>query len=182
MEKKVNQEFPKYIYFLMAAILALMYYYAAFVDTAPAENVVADFYDAYFSRDYERVAQNLSVFWAVQFLPQYSNYSPAELLKNRDQVIKDIAEVITEIESGNKFPSELSIKIEKKYSKKGKNSAIVAYSFIESGQKHGMEMAILIYEQEAWRIISFAPADPAELETITKEDIQNLDRQFANLK
>ncbi|SHG52130.1 hypothetical protein SAMN02745221_00379 [Thermosyntropha lipolytica DSM 11003] len=181
METKNNNSVPKYIYFVIPAILALMYFYAAFIDTSPAEKVVEDFYDAYFSRDYARVAQNLSVFWAVQFLPQYSTYSPAELLERREQVIKDIEQVITDIESQNKFPSDLTVNIEKKYSQKGKNSAIVAYSFIENGQKQHMEMAILIYEKGAFRIISFYPVSQEELQNITKEDMKNLDEQFSSL-
>lgn len=181
MESNNNNKVPRYIYFVIIAILALMYYYAAFIDTAPAENVVEDFYDAYFTRDYARVAQNLSVFWAFKLLPQYSSYSPDELLKNREQIIKDIEQVIAHIESQNKFPSDLSVNIEKKYSKKGKNSAIVAYSFIQSGKKQHMEMALLIYEKGAFRIISFSPASPEELENITKDDIKNLDQQFYKL-
>lgn len=181
MEPARHNQVPRYIYFVITAILALMYCYAAFIDTQPAEKVVEDFYTAYFSRDYASVAENLSVFWAVQFLPQYSNYTAEKLLANREQVIKDIEEVITDIESKNKFPSGLTVNIEKKYSKRGKNSAIVAYSFMEKGQKHHMEMAILIYEKGAFRIISFSPASPQELESITKEDIKNLDEQFAQL-
>ncbi|MBO8158108.1 hypothetical protein [Thermosyntropha sp.] len=181
MNKTAANGVPRYIYFVIVAILALMYYYAAFVDTSPAENAVEDFYTAYFNRDYAAAAQNLSVFWAVQFLPQYQSYSPEELIKNRDKIIKEITEIITEIESKNKIPSDLSIKIQKKYSKREKNSAVVAYSFVEKGKEQGMEVAILIYEKGGWRIISFSPTAPEAMEQITKQDMKDLDKQFSEL-
>ena len=117
-----------------------MYYYAA-MDVSEPEKVVEDFHSAYFNRDYETMAENLSVFWSVQFLPQYTSQSPAELLNNRDQIVKEISQVIAEQEEENILEDNYSIEVNPEYTRKGTNSAVVVYSVKQDGNKLGMELA-----------------------------------------
>ena len=63
MERTTPAGVPKFIYVIIIVILAAMYYYAAFVDVSDPEQVVEDFYTAYFELDFETVEENLSVFW-----------------------------------------------------------------------------------------------------------------------
>lgn len=181
MDKTNNLEFPKILYVIIVAILAAMYYYAAYVDTTPAEKTVQNFYQAYFDRDYDTVADNLSVFWAVQFLPQYQSLAPNEMIAQRDTIIKDLTSFISEMESKNKVPEGLTVEIDRDFTKQGTNSSLVAYSFKENGKDAGMEMAILINEAGTFRIFSFTPTTPEYLSQIGDKEMQELDKQLGQI-
>ncbi|MEN6463172.1 MAG: hypothetical protein ABFC94_17620 [Syntrophomonas sp.] len=181
MDKATKQGVPKSLFVLIIVILAGMFYYAAYVDKSAPEKVVQDFYQAYFDRDFETVASNLSVFWAAQLMPQYSTLTPAQLLEKRDEVEKDIATTISAMEENNKIPKNLSIEIMKDYTKLGKNSAIVAYSFKQDGKSAGMEAAILIKEKGQLRIFNLSPINEQNLQQIKTLDIKTLDKNFAQL-
>ncbi len=155
-----------------------MSYYAHFLDTPAPEKTVTQFYQAYFNQDYDTVAQNLSVFWAVQLLPQYHEMSPGELLANRDAIEKDMAAVIKAIEEGATYPENLTIKVNSALTKEMPHSALVGYTFEENGQAAGMEIAILIKEKDEFRIYNMSPGLPEYLETVTPEDMQILDDNF----
>lgn len=172
---------PKPIYVIIIVLLAAMYYYAAFVDISNPEKVVEDFYHAYFQRDFDTVASHLSVFWSVQFLPQYMSSSPAQLLEQRDQVENDIAKVITDIEKSNELPQNLAIKILPDYTRQKPNSALVAYSFEEDGKSLGMEMTILIKEKGEYRIYSMSPINAEIIKSIPDSDLEAMDQSFKNL-
>lgn len=172
---------PKSIFIIIVAILASMFYYAAFIDKSGAEKTVEDFYQAYFNRDYDTVAEHLSVFWAVQFLPQYQNLSPGQLLENRATIEKEIAQIIKEIEEDTKYPENLRIEVNSSLTKQRDNSALVGYTFQENGETSGMEVAILINESGAYRIYSMSPANPTDIQGITDENMDNLDANFKSL-
>ena len=89
-EKKVSYGVPAVLYFLMIAILAGMYYFAAFVMYANPEKVVNAYYDAYFAGDFKTVSEHTSVFLAAQALPQYGNLSPATLVAERREIEKQL--------------------------------------------------------------------------------------------
>lgn len=181
MDRTVPAGVPKIIYVLIIVILAGMYYYAAYVDVSNPEKVVADFYNAYFDRDYDKVAENLSVFWSVQFLPQYTSQSPAELLKNRDEINKEMSQVFAEQEKENPLEGNYAVETHSEYTRQGTNSALVVYSIIENGNELGMEMALLINEAGQFRIFSMTPVTAEALQTITEEDLQSLEESFTDL-
>lgn len=158
-----------------------MYYYAAYVDVSNPEQVVENFYTAYFDRDYDTVAENLSVFWSMQLLPQYTALSPAELLSSRDKIIKEVSQVITEQEKENPLDGNYSVEIHSEYTRQGTNSALVVYSIKQDGKEVSMEMAILINEAGQFRIFSMNPVNTAALEMITEEDLQALEESFTDL-
>lgn len=173
-----NHSVPKPIFLIILIVFMAMSYYAHFLDTPAPEKAVNNFYSAYFNQDYDTVAQNLSVFWAVQLLPQYYAMSPAELLENRDAIEKDMAAVIRSIEEGATYPENLNIKIDSTLTREMPHSALVGYTFEENGQAMGMEIAILIKEKNAFRIYNMSPGQPEFLETVTAEDMQILDDNF----
>lgn len=158
-----------------------MYYYAAYIDTPEAEKTVQNFYNAYFEKDYETVAENLSVFWSIQFLPEYHNLSPAEIIAERENIEKDIALIISEIEKDTKYPEDLKIVINPTLTKMTENSALVAYTFEEKGETSGMEVAILIKEKGTYRIYNLSPANPSDIENIDQKAMQTLDENFKGL-
>lgn len=172
---------PKVLYVLIIVILAAMYYYAAYMDVSKPEKIVQDFYDAYFERDFDKVAENLSVFWSVQFLPQYSGKTPAELLNHRDRITQEISSVIADIEKGNELPDNMSIQVHPEYTRTRAHSALVGYSVHQDAQTAGMEMAILIKEAGRYRIYTMTPISAQMLENIPEEDVDQLDESFAAL-
>lgn len=180
MENKIAPV-PKSIFIIIIAAIVSMFIYATYIESPPAEKAVENFYKAYFNRDYETVAENLSVFWSVQFLPQYQNLSPGELISNRPEIEKDIAEIIAKIEEDTTYPKDLHIVVNSEFTKQADNSALVGYTFQENGETSGMEIAILINESGAYRIYSMLPANPTDIESITDENMAILDANFKML-
>lgn len=180
MDKPITRSIPMFIPVLVVLLLASMYYYAAFVDNSP-EQTVQDFYQSYFERDYDTVSANLSVFWSIRFLPQYSSMTPAQLLENRDTIEKETSKIIAEIESKNEIPKNMSIEIMPSYTKKAEHSALVVYTFKENGTPSGMELAILIKENGKFRIFNMSPVAPQDLEQVKQGNLQELEDGFINL-
>lgn len=170
---------PRFIFVLVPAILVLMYYYAAFVDMPQSAKAASNFYTAYFAKDYDTVVDNLSVFWVAGNLPQYESMPPAELLANRDKIMKETAAFFAKAEKMNPAPKNVKIDILKDYTKEGKNCAIVAYQFTENGKKTSMEAAILLKENGKFRMFNMTPIDASTLGQLEKVDINILDERFA---
>ncbi len=181
MDQSTQPRVPRFIFVIIPVILIAMYCYAAFFDTPEPEKTVNNFYTAYFTRDYDTVTQNLSVFWAVQFLPQYAESTPAELLSKRDAVMKEATAFIESIEKNNKLPEDIKIQVMQDYTKTGENGAIVAYKFIEKGKEAGMEAAILIKENDKFRIFEMMTVDETTLQQLKEVDIATLDSNFEQL-
>jgi len=180
LDKPTTRSIPIFIPLLIVVIIASMYYYAAFVESSP-EQTVQDFYQSYFQKDYDTVAKNLSVFYSIRFLPQYSTMTPAQLLEDRETIEKETSEVIAMIESKNELPDNLSIEIMPSYTKKSENSALVVYTFKENGQPSGMELAILIKEKGKYRIFNMSPVASQDLDQIKQGNLQELDAGFKKL-
>ncbi len=181
MERTTPAGVPKFIYVIIIVILAAMYYYAAFVDVSDPEQVVENFYTAYFERDFETVAENLSVFWSVQLLPQYTALAPTELLNKRAEIIADVSEVIAEQEKDNPLADNLGVEVLSEHTRQGENSALVVYSIQENGTEVSLEMAILIKEADSFRIFSMTPVNKELLNMLTEEDFNALEESFTDL-
>lgn len=166
---------------LFVVLVGSIYAYQTYSYNNSPEKTVRDFYAAYFSKDYNTVASNLSVFWAVRFLPDYQDKNPAELLAERSQIEKEITAVITEIEVENTLPEGLDIKVLPKYTKIGTNGALVVYDFLEKGQPTSREAALLINEKGQFRIFNMSPIDYSLMEEIKNFSIEDLDAGFATL-
>ncbi len=178
MSKPVKSGVPKSLFVLIIVILASMFYYAAYRDYSNPEVAVKNFYQAYFSSNYETMAQNLSVFWGVQFMPQYMLMSPQELIENRPAIEESMTELISRMESENKVPANMSIKILPKYTQRADNIALVAYEFREKNKSVGMEIALLVKENNHMRIFQMMPADQTQLDQLTGNDIATIEESF----
>lgn len=173
---------PRSLLVVIVLLLAGLYSYAAFVDNQSApEKTVEDFYAAYFDRNYDTVAANLSVFWSVRFLPDHQDKTPAQLLADRGQIEQEIAAVIADIEANNTLPEGLGIDILPEYTKIGSNGALVVYDFLENGQPTSREAALLINEKGHFRIFNMSPVDPSMMEEVQNFAIEDLDEGFASL-
>ncbi len=172
---------PRSLFVLIILLLAGLYSYAAFLDKPEPEKTVLNFYNAYFTKDYDTVAADLSVFWAVRFLPDYQDKTPAELLAERSQIEKEISAVISEIEAENTLPEGLSVKILGEYTKIGENSALVVYDFLEKGQPTSREAALLIKENGKFRIFNMSPVDDSVMDQVQDFAIEDLDKGFDSL-
>lgn len=181
MSKPVKSGVPKSLFVLIIVILASMFYYAAYRDYSNPEVAVRNFYQAYFSSDYETMAKNLSVFWGVQFMPQYMLMSPEELIENRPAIEESMAEFITRMESENKVPANMSIKVLPQYTQRADNTALVAYEFREQNKSVGMEMSLLLMENNRMRILKMIPVDQKQLDQLTGNDIAEMEASFKEI-
>jgi hypothetical protein len=182
-EQTGPRKVPRALLVIIVLCLAALYGWAAYGD-APAsapEKTVNNFYTAYFNRDYPTVAENLSVFWSVRFLPDYASMSAVELLENRSQIESAVAQVIADIEADNQLPEDVSIEIMKDYTKIGQKSAVVVYQFKEKEAVTSMEVAILILEDEKFRIFNMSAVDDSVLAQIQDLDIETIDQNFTDL-
>ena len=181
MSKPVKSGVPKSLFVLIIVILASMFYYAAYRDYSNPEVTVKSFYQAYFKSDYETMSQNLSVFWGVQFMPQYMLMSPEELMENRPAIEESMTEFISRMESENKVPADMSIKVLPKYTQRAENTALVAYEFRQQNKPVGMEMALLLKEKKRMHILKMIPIDQEQLEQLNGNDIDAMEESFKEM-
>jgi len=181
LENTSPAKVPAFLWAVIIVLLASMYSYAAYFDPTRPNKTVENFYQAYFSGDYDTVASNLSVFWAVRLLPQYAEMKPAELLANRAKIEKELSQAIAEVEKTNAAPKDIKIEVMKPYTKEGETSAVVVYKFMQKSKEAGMEAAILIKEQGRFRIFTMTQVDEQSLAQIKAVDISELDTNFKEL-
>ncbi len=181
MDKPVERGVPKILFLLIILILAAMYYYAAYRDHSNPEVAVRDFYNGYFQKDYETVAQNLSVFWGVQFMPEYMLMSPQELIEDRPAIEKKMGDFISRVEAETKIPAGMSIKILPKYTQRAENTALVAYELKEKNKPAGMEMALLLKEKNRMYILKMMAVNQEQLQQLNGNDISDLEQSFQEM-
>lgn len=172
---------PKWIFLAIIIIIAAMFIYASYYDRPAAEETVNNFYQAYFDKDFETMAQNVSVFWSANFLPQCADMDKDELLASRAEIEKDTVEMFTSIEGEQAMPDNVDIKILKEYTKQGENSGLVVYQFMEGNAVAGIEAALLIKEESGYKIFTMAPVDMNILQQLKEADIAILDENFGHL-
>jgi hypothetical protein len=172
---------PKWIFLVIIIIISVMFLYASYWDRPVAEETVDEFYHAYFDKDFETMAQNLSVFWSANFLPQYAYMDKDELLASRPEIEKATVEMFTSIEGEEPMPSNIDVKILKEYTKQGENSALVVYEIVEGKTVAGTEAALLIQEESGYKIFTMASVDRATLQQLKDVDISILDENFGHL-
>ncbi|QGU00854.1 hypothetical protein SYNTR_2260 [Candidatus Syntrophocurvum alkaliphilum] len=177
---------PKFIFLIIILTLAGMFTYATYFDNKQVEKVrseqsINDFYSAYFNKDYETVANNLSVFWISRFLPEYATLTPEELIANREELVAEAADVIASIEEDNYLAATLGVDVLSEYTKNSEYSSLVVYEILEDGAIVGMEVAILIEELGQPRIFDFSQIQSYELQQILEIDLEELDETFEEL-
>lgn len=180
MDKTAPRGTPKILFILIIAILAGMYYYAAYVEFANPEKTVSTYYEAALNQDYDTQAQNLSVFILMQF-PQYMYQDPSDLLKDRPAKEQELRDLLAKQGESIAPPEGISIDIMPEYTRKGTYSALVAYNIIQEGEPAYTELAMLIKEAGRYRIISTLPIPEESLKEITDSDIAELDKSFQQL-
>lgn len=154
---------------------------AAFVDSPSPDKTVYHFYHAYFEQDYDTVAQDLSVFWAVNLLPQYHDLTPAELLQKRAEIEQETGAVLKGFEENQPAEKGLAIEVLKDYTRIGEYSALVVYQVMQQGQPFQKEVAFLIKEDGGYKIVNFSPVQDTDLKLIIDYDLEQLDESFKEL-
>jgi hypothetical protein len=180
VEKKVSYEVPALLYLLIIAVLAGMYYYAAFVQFANPEKVVSTYYESYFAGDFKTASEQTSVFQATQLLQQYAYMPASALLAERRDIEDDMARLfehntdIAQLEG-------LSVEIMPEYTRQGKNTAIVVFKFMEDGKEVIMQQSILVREKGRLRIYNTIPISRQNLPEIKKVDMKDMDAQYDDM-
>ncbi|NLO21661.1 MAG: hypothetical protein GX119_06630 [Syntrophomonadaceae bacterium] len=180
MEKNVYRV-PRSLLVLAVIILGAMYYYAAYVDFPTPEDTVSEFYEAYFVHDYDVAAQNISVFWAAQLLPEYAEHQPSQLLNERPTLEKEAAQFFAMVEEYNPTPTELSIKVDPNYSRTGQYGALVVYELTQADESLGREMAMLVKESDRFYILNLYPLQEEQMQDVLDFDMEALDSDLQAL-
>lgn len=179
MSNSKQNQVPRSIFFIIALSLVGLYVYGAFIDHPQSEQTVNQFYQAYFASDYETVAENISVFGAAQYLPNYMQLPPDELMASRKEIEQDMAKVLASTPLDTEELQKSSIEILPDYTKEGSNSALVVYSIKQEEKKLSTDVAVLIKEQGKYRIFSTSPVDAQGLNEIRNFDMDILDENFS---
>jgi hypothetical protein len=158
-----------------------MYYYAAFVAFSNPEDTVRNFYEAYFNEDFNKAAENVSVFWSAQFLPQYMSLEPRQMIANRAAIQRDTAVVLEGFRANDPVPEGIELEILSSYTRKSDNAALVAFKFVREGEPAGFQAAILIKEKYSYLIYNTTPIAESSLDEINKVDLKALNNNFKQL-
>ncbi len=178
---KSTYQIPRSLLALVVIILGAMYYYAAYVDVLTPEDTVTEFYEAYFNQDYPLAAENMSVFWAAQLIPEYAAVSPSELLADRAALEEEVAQFFSMVEQQNPTPPDVGIKVDPTYSRIGQYSALVVYELTQNSKPLSMELAMLIKETDRFYIINIYPFEAENLKDIQEFDMEALDSDFKSI-
>jgi hypothetical protein len=181
LDNPTDKRVPRSIFVIILAIFASMYYYAAFVDLAEPEETVTRFYQAYFAKDFDTVADNVSVFWSLQLLPHYGTLTPSQLLENREFIEKETSFALKRTEEKNEIPDNISIKIMRNYTREEDICSVVLYTFLEDNKPTGVGMAILVQEEGQYRIYNLSRIDTEDLPRVKEIDLQGLSQSFKDL-
>ena len=176
-----NYRIPSSLFVLVLIILGAMFYYAAYVDKPTPEETLSEFYEAYFTQDYALAAENVSVFWAAQLLPEYADMKPAELLANRATLEKEVSHFFSLVEQQNPTPPDVSIQVDPGYSRIGEYGALVVYELTQNNEPISMEIAMLIKETDRFYIINIYPLHPDNFKDIQEFDMEALDSDFRQI-
>ena len=114
-------------------------------------------------------------------MPQYMLMSPQELIENRPTIEDSMTEFISRMESENKVPSNMSIKILSKYTQRADNTALVAYEFRQQNKLVGIEMALLVKENNRMRILQMMQVDQKQLNQLNGNDIAEMEESFKEI-
>ncbi|MDD2373267.1 MAG: hypothetical protein PHF03_06775, partial [Syntrophomonadaceae bacterium] len=88
---------------------------------------------------------------------------------------------ISRMESENKVPADMSIKVLPKYTQRAENTALVAYEFRQQNKPVGMEMALLLKEKKRMHILKMIPIDQEQLEQLNGNDIDAMEESFKEM-
>ncbi len=180
MDKNIYRV-PRSLLALVVIILGAMYYYAAYMDIPTPEDTVTEFYEAYFNQDYSLAAENISVFWAAQLLPEYADLKPAELLADRAALEKEVTQFFSMVEQQNPAPADVGIEVNPAYSRIGEYGALVVYELTQSSEAVSMEIAMLIKETDRFYIINIYPLQEENLKDVQEFDMNALDSDFKEI-
>jgi len=162
-----------------AAMFCLATFYPNIGKTGGPEKTVENFYLAYAGSDYEGMAENLSVFWSLQFLPQYGVNKPSELIEKRPEIVKDTAEILSSTTTD--IDTELKVKVLPEYTQEWNNTAMVVYAGLKDEEEMGREVALLVKEKEDFYIYIWMPIyDEESIETL-KSEFSEFDTYYSEI-
>ena len=148
---------PKILPVLIVVIFAVMYYFAAFYPTTGPEKTVEKFYASYIDKDFQGIAESVSVFWAVQFLPQHSSEKPSELIAKRETIEKETAAYLAE--NPAETQTDLTVEVLPEYTKEWENTAMVVYAGFKGEEKLGREVALMLKENNNYYLYMWIPLE-----------------------
>lgn len=178
METK-KEGVPIILPILSVLIFAAMYIYAAYGPVNGPEKTVEKFYASYQTGDYQGMAESVSVFWAVQYLPQYSTAKPSELMAERESIEKEAAAFF---EQGAAEPNtDLKVEVQPEYTSEWENSAMVVYAGFNGEEPLGREMALLLKENDNYYLYMWFPLESDQVLEEARESFAAFDADYTRV-
>lgn len=162
-----------------AAMFCLATFYPNIGKTGGPEKNVENFYAAYADSDHQGMAENLSVFWSLQFLPQYGGNKPSELIEKRPEIEKDTAEILSSTTTD--VDTELKIKVLPEYTQEWNNTAMVVYAGFKDEEELGREVALLVKEKDSFYMYIWMPIYDDESIEALKSEFSEFDTYYSEV-
>ncbi|MDD3895158.1 MAG: hypothetical protein PHU36_09110 [Syntrophomonadaceae bacterium] len=167
---------PKILPVLIVVIFAVMYYFAAFYPTTGPEKTVEKFYASYIDKDYQGMAESVSVFWAVQFLPQHSSEKPSELIAKRETIEKETVAYLAE--APTETQNDLRVEVLPEYTKEWENTAMVVYASFKGEEELGKEVALMLKENNNYYLYMWIPLESDAVLEETQTTFEKFDADY----
>lgn len=172
---------PRWNVALIVMLLAGMFGYATYFDTSTPEKTVEKFYQCFDAGDYDRAVEYMSVNWAYSILfPKFNNTPPAELIKKRTDVRREMAKALAEnVPAGD--TEKVQVSALPKLTRLGDKTALVVYDYrIPKSKFTGKQVALLVKETGRWRLFEVSDVTGYELGFISQIDMKQMDQRVEN--
>lgn len=175
---------PGYKIPLALPIIALlvivgMWFYSDRYDPGSPKNVVTNLYKSLNAKQYDKVADSFNVTFLAEFMPEYLDKKPSELLTMRSELVKKGTELFAKQQTEGAFTATVLTA----NTKVGDYAAVVPYYLEMDGQKQ-LLAAILVKENGTFKILSLSSFSEAIMQEFSDAKFkvleENIKTEFEN--
>lgn len=139
--------------------------------------VVNDLYNALNAKQFDKVADSFNVTFLAEFMPEYLNKKPSELLAIRTELVEKSSELFAKKQTESTF----AITVLEANTKVGDYAAVIPY-YLENDGKKQLLAAILVNENGKFKILSISSYTEANMQDFSDAKFmvleENIKAQF----
>lgn len=173
-----NYKIPLALPVIALLVIVGMWFYADRYDPESPKNVVANLYKALNAKQYDKVADSFNVTFLAEFMPDYLDKKPSELLAVRSELVKKGSELFAKQQTEGTF----TVTVLAANTKTGDYAAVVPYYLEMDGQKQ-LLAAILVKENGSFKILSISSFSEAIMQEFSDAKFkvleENIKAEFA---
>lgn len=168
-----NYKIPLVLPIIALLVIAGMWFYSDRYDPGSPKNVVNNLYKSLNAKQYDKVADSFNVTFLAEFMPEYLDKKPSELLAMRTELVKKGTELFSKQQTEGTFTATvLTANI-----RAGDYAAVVPYNLEMDGQKQ-LLAAILVKENGAFKILSISSFSEAIMQEFTEAKFKVLEENI----